>query len=251
MNLDLTTPKVAFSLQPAARQLLASCRPDLEDQRRRLEALLPPPREQLGGGGNDDSDDEGASADDDWEGGDQGSRRGRGGRSKKRQRELNVMLRERLQAAKRDKDARARFTARRVLPAWRQRQAVLSAVGKSRVTLVTGETGCGKSTQVPQFILDEAAAAGRGGAVHIVITQPRVLTATALARRVAQERGEAVGGVVGFSVGGARKVVGPDTCLRFVTPGLLLRWLGVAHDLAGVTHVIVDEVHERGIQVGG
>lgn len=89
---------------------------------------------------------------------------------------------------------------------------------------------------------------GQGGSVNIVVTQPRQLTAIALARRVASERGEAVGDVVGYSVRGQKRV-GPDTCIRFVTPGLLLRWMSAVPLLDSVTHVVLDEVHERGIQV--
>jgi len=66
--------------------------------------------------------------------------------------------------------------------------------------VVCGETGCGKSTQVPQYILEEMVAAGRGGEASIVVTQPRRIAAISLAQRVAAERGGRVGGVVGYAV---------------------------------------------------
>ncbi|KAL3157307.1 hypothetical protein ABBQ38_001537 [Trebouxia sp. C0009 RCD-2024] len=60
--------------------------------------------------------------------------------------------------------------------------------------------GCGKSTQVPQYILEAAVAAGQGAACNIICTQPRRISAVGVSTRVAQERGEGVGGVVGYSV---------------------------------------------------
>ena len=65
---------------------------------------------------------------------------------------------------------------------------------------MSGDTGSGKSTQVPQMVLEEAIAAGRGGEVFIACTQPRRISAISLAQRVADERGERVGDVVGYQV---------------------------------------------------
>ena len=80
------------------------------------------------------------------------------------------------------------------LPAHRVREEFLALVEKQTITLVNGQTGCGKSTQLPQFLLD-------GAAARIVCTQPRRLAATALARRVSEERGEKQPGAPGSSVG--------------------------------------------------
>ncbi|KAG8239455.1 hypothetical protein J437_LFUL017589 [Ladona fulva] len=67
-------------------------------------------------------------------------------------------------------------------------QEIISLIEENRVVVVTGEAGCGKSTQVPQFILDDWAAHGLGGFCNIVVTQPRRISATSLAERVSHER---------------------------------------------------------------
>jgi ATP-dependent RNA helicase DHX57 len=106
------------------------------------------------------------------------------------------------------------------------------------------------STQLPQFILDHEIAAGRGGSASIIITQPRRVAAMGVASRVAQERMEDVDkspGTVGYAIRGERRA-GPDTKVLFCTTGVILRRLGSGDpDLEGVSHVVVDEAHERGV----
>jgi len=137
--------------------------------------------------------------------------------------------------------------AREALPAWSCRGSVLEAVESSRAVVISGATGCGKSTQVPQFVLEQWVSEGRGGACQIVCTQPRRISAVGLASRVAAERGEHVGGTVGFSVRLESKQ-SQKTHLLFCTTGILLRRLMGDSSLAGVSHVIVDEVHERSLE---
>ena len=81
----------------------------------------------------------------------------------------------------------------------------------------------------------------------IVCTQPRRIAATGVANRVADERGEAIGGMVGSSVRLESRFT-RRTRLLFCTTGILLRRLLGNRDLAGVTHVLVDECHERGVE---
>lgn len=69
-----------------------------------------------------------------------------------------------------------------------------------QVTVISGETGCGKTTQVPQFILESEVMAGRGAKTSIVVTQPRRISAVSIAERVAQERGEPLGETVGYQI---------------------------------------------------
>ncbi|CAD7930194.1 unnamed protein product [Amoebophrya sp. A25] len=129
---------------------------------------------------------------------------------------------------------------RKSLPAWELRQDVLESVHLNQVTLISGETGCGKSTQVPQFLLD--------GNPHcnILVAQPRRIAAISLAKRVQDERG---GGnmernMVGFHVPLERKTR-QQTRLTFCTTSMLRKRLFTDPELTGVTHIVFDEVHER------
>ena len=122
----------------------------------------------------------------------------------------------------------------------------MKAVCENRVTLIAGETGCGKTTQVPQFLLDHEVKAGRGGDCNIICTQPRRIAAIGVADRVAVEQGCQLGGTVGYQIRLDAKM-SRDTRLLFCTTGILLRRMHGDPDLQGVTHVIVDEVHERNV----
>lgn len=141
---------------------------------------------------------------------------------------------------------------RESLPAYQARKTLLAAVEKHRVVLVAGETGCGKTTQVPQFLLDDAIQDGRGSVCSIVITQPRRVSAMGVAARVASERGESLdkevgeSATVGYAIRGERRA-SRNCRLLFSTTGVLLRRLATGSDpaLESVSHVIVDEVHER------
>ncbi|KAG7338163.1 ATP-dependent helicase HrpA [Nitzschia inconspicua] len=136
---------------------------------------------------------------------------------------------------------------RKCLPAWNARDKFLSALREAdksgRVVLVTGDTGCGKTTQIPQFILEENASTAK-----IVVAQPRRLAATGVAARVAEERGESQPGSasVGYVVRGAT-AVSADTRLLFCTFGILLRQLQAEGALDHITHIVIDEVHERNL----
>eukprot|EP00730_Choanoeca_flexa_P018088 TRINITY_DN8779_c0_g1_i1.p3 TRINITY_DN8779_c0_g1~~TRINITY_DN8779_c0_g1_i1.p3 ORF type:complete len:330 (+),score=67.56 TRINITY_DN8779_c0_g1_i1:4726-5715(+) len=134
----------------------------------------------------------------------------------------------------------ARFTAK--LPAAELKQSILDTLQTHQVVLLSGETGSGKTTQVPQFLLEHAAEHGKP--CTIVCTQPRRISAISVAKRVAEEYGTQLGDTVGYSIRLDRRM-GPNTKLLFCTTGLLLRLVTADPDLNYVTHVIVDEVHER------
>jgi ATP-dependent RNA helicase DHX36 len=133
---------------------------------------------------------------------------------------------------------------------------ITDAVERNQVVLIAGETGCGKTTQVPQFLLDACWEKGRP--CKILCTQPRRISAITVAERVATERGEPLGGTVGYQIR-LDTVGGPGSSLMFCTNGILLRKLtGAARKKAveeleegddeidiDATHIVVDEIHER------
>ncbi|XP_074473095.1 3'-5' RNA helicase YTHDC2 isoform X3 [Sebastes fasciatus] len=132
---------------------------------------------------------------------------------------------------------------RRSLPVHERQDEIVQLVRENRVVLVVGETGSGKTTQIPQFLLDDCSR--KGEPCRIFCTQPRRLAAIAVAERVAAERGESVGQTIGYHIR-LESRVSPKTLLTFCTSGVFLRTL-MAGDasLTTVTHAIVDEVHER------
>ncbi|KAF8323715.1 P-loop containing nucleoside triphosphate hydrolase protein [Clavulina sp. PMI_390] len=132
------------------------------------------------------------------------------------------------------------------LPAWNAQDDIISLMRKSRVLLCVGETGCGKTTQLPQFVLDACIEAGQGARTNIVITQPRRVSAISVAARVSSERTD--DGSVGYAIRGESKQT-RRTKLLFCTTGVLLRRLTLSgsEGLTGVSHIIVDEVHERSV----
>jgi ATP-dependent helicase HrpB len=125
------------------------------------------------------------------------------------------------------------------LPIIEIKTALLAATQKYRRLILTAPTGSGKSTQVPQYLLDSGKLAG-----EIVILQPRRLPARMLAGWVAQSRGGKVGDDVGYQIL-LDNVTSPRTRIRYVTEGILLRQMLSDPKLTGISCVIFDEFHER------
>ncbi|XP_020576741.1 DExH-box ATP-dependent RNA helicase DExH1 [Phalaenopsis equestris] len=163
-------------------------------------------------------------------------------------------VRERFSAELRDLQIskKATFSAtamqsfRQKLPAYKLKEIFLKSVSCNQVLVVSGETGCGKTTQLPQFILEEEIANLKGADCSIVCTQPRRISAISVATRVATERGETIGETVGYQIRLEAKR-SAQTRLLFCTTGVLLRKLVQEPDLGGVSHLIIDEIHERGM----
>ncbi|MCJ1311209.1 hypothetical protein MMC25_004880 [Agyrium rufum] len=146
-------------------------------------------------------------------------------------------------------------TGRKTLPAWALGDAIVATVAQNQVTIISGETGSGKSTQSVQFILDDMIQRQLGSAANIICTQPRRISALGLASRVSEERYSTLGDEVGYAIRGESKLTRGATKITFVTTGVLLRRLqtsggsqdDVVASLADVSHVVVDEVHERSL----
>ncbi|XP_058165059.1 ATP-dependent RNA helicase DHX29 isoform X2 [Dasypus novemcinctus] len=142
---------------------------------------------------------------------------------------------------------------RQQLPVFKHRNLIVETLKRHRVVVVAGETGSGKSTQVPHFLLEDLLLNEWGTSkCNIVCTQPRRISAVSLATRVCEELGCDNG------PGGRNSLCGyqirmdsrssDSTRLLYCTTGVLLRKLQEDGLLTNVSHVIVDEVHERSVQ---
>lgn len=124
------------------------------------------------------------------------------------------------------------------------KKEIVDAVENHPVLVLCGTTGCGKTTQVPQFILDHFTEKGSGGSCCILVTQPRRISAVSIAQRVAAERQEEIGDVCGYSIRFDTKL---GRHINFCTSGVLLRMLHTSPLLDGISILIIDEIHERDI----
>ncbi|XP_036164410.1 ATP-dependent RNA helicase DHX29 isoform X1 [Myotis myotis] len=142
---------------------------------------------------------------------------------------------------------------RQQLPVFKHRSAIVETLKRHRVVVVAGDTGSGKSTQVPHFLLEDLLLNEPGTRkCNIVCTQPRRISAVSLATRVCDELGcdSGPGGrnsVCGYQIRMESRA-SESTRLLYCTTGVLLRKLQEDGLLTSVSHVIVDEVHERSVQ---
>jgi len=140
---------------------------------------------------------------------------------------------------------------RRELPMNQYVGEVLELVNNNPFSIVVGATGSGKTTQVPQILLENAISKGEGARCNVICTQPRRIAATSVAQRVAVERNEKLQESVGYQVRFDSKLPQPGGSITFCTTGILLQQLrSSAEDtLEGISHILIDEVHERDIQI--
>ncbi|CAA9465937.1 MAG: ATP-dependent helicase HrpA, partial [uncultured Solirubrobacteraceae bacterium] len=176
-------------------------------------------------------------------------------------------LRRRIERARRDRDpqayvrvaeeverAEARLARRRAsvpavsyppeLPVSARREDLLAAIAEHQVVVVAGETGSGKTTQLPKLCLE----LGRGVRGTIAHTQPRRLAARTVAQRIADELRVPLGEAVGYSVRFASQAR-EDTLLRLMTDGLLLAEIQQDRELRRYDTIIIDEAHERSLNI--
>ncbi len=130
------------------------------------------------------------------------------------------------------------------LPIAAEAERIVELIRAHQVVVIAGETGSGKTTQLPKLCL----AAGRGAAGMIGCTQPRRIAARAVARRVAEELQVPMGGAVGYQVRFTENV-GEQTAIKFMTDGILLAEIASDRWLSRYDTLIVDEAHERSLNI--
>ncbi|RHY16732.1 hypothetical protein DYB25_004790 [Aphanomyces astaci] len=131
---------------------------------------------------------------------------------------------------------------RQSLPVFKLKRQLMEAILHNQVLVVIGETGSGKTTQMTQYMAE------MGLTAHGIIgcTQPRRVAASSVAKRVAEEFGCALGQEVGYSVR-FEDVTSPDTVIKYMTEGMLMREYLADNRLSRYSAIILDEAHERGI----
>jgi ATP-dependent helicase HrpA len=130
------------------------------------------------------------------------------------------------------------------LPILAKKEAILAAIRKNPVVIITGETGSGKTTQIPKMCLE----AGRGLSGMIGCTQPRRIAAVSVARRIAEEMDEELGRSVGYKIR-FDDCISQSTFIKFMTDGILLMEAQRDRLLNAYDTIIIDEAHERTLNI--
>ncbi|KAM7399204.1 hypothetical protein PAMP_018490 [Pampus punctatissimus] len=155
-----------------------------------------------------------------------------------------------LQSKKSDPKYKEMLKFREKLPSYRKKEELVKLINSNRVLVVSGETGCGKTTQVTQFILDDHINRGMGSMCRVVCTQPRRISAISVAERVAAERAESVGNgnSCGYQIRLQSRLPRRQGSVLYCTTGIILQWLRSDPLLSSVSHLVLDEIHERSLQ---
>lgn len=132
---------------------------------------------------------------------------------------------------------------RQSLPAFDTKETFIKTIREHDITIVQGETGSGKTTQLPQFLMEGLYQPGK----TIAVTQPRRVAAISVAKRVADETDTKIGEQIGYSVR-FNDCVSRETRLKYMTDGMLLSEMMADPDLRRYSIVVLDEAHERGLQ---
>ena len=138
----------------------------------------------------------------------------------------------------------------RKLPAFNHRIEILGALARTQAIVVAGGTGTGKTTQVPQYVLEDFKQrhAAQNRVCKIVVAQPRKISAISVAERIAHERGERLGQSVGYQVRLQKVMPTAEHCILLCTTALALKYLDDDDSMQDMTHLVIDEAHERSIE---
>lgn len=139
---------------------------------------------------------------------------------------------------------------REKLPSYEMKEELVRLIADNQVLVISGETGCGKTTQVTQFVLDDYIQKGMGSLCRVVCTQPRRISAISVAERVAAERAEPVGDGMscGYQIRLQSRLPRKQGSVLYCTTGIILQWLRSDPYLSSISHLVLDEVHERSLQ---
>ncbi|KAI0471268.1 P-loop containing nucleoside triphosphate hydrolase protein [Xylaria cf. heliscus] len=140
-----------------------------------------------------------------------------------------------------EKKAMSIQETRKSLPIYKYRDEFIAAIEQYQILVLVGETGSGKTTQLPQYLHE---AGYTKGGLKVGCTQPRRVAAMSVAARVAEEMGVKVGNEVGYSIR-FEDNTSDKTILKYMTDGMLLREFMTEPDLAGYSAIMIDEAHER------
>jgi pre-mRNA-splicing factor ATP-dependent RNA helicase DHX16 len=146
---------------------------------------------------------------------------------------------EQLKAA--EKRALTMEETRKSLPIYQYREEFIAALAEHQILVIVGETGSGKTTQLPQYLHE---AGYTKGGLKVGCTQPRRVAAMSVAARVADEMGVKVGNEVGYSIR-FEDATSDKTILKYMTDGMLLREFMTEPDLGAYSALMIDEAHER------
>lgn len=136
------------------------------------------------------------------------------------------------------------------LPVWKYERQILDIINNHTYCLIAGETGSGKSTQIPQMVLDQAIRRQAGAEIRVLCVQPRRIAASSLAQRVAHERGEKIGDTVGFQVRFESHWPRTGGAITYCTTGIMLNLLQTSPQfLHSFSHIMLDEIHVRDVGI--
>lgn len=133
--------------------------------------------------------------------------------------------------------------SRKLLPVYQYRDELLKSIKDNQVMIIVGETGSGKTTQLPQYLIEDGYT--QEGKFQIAVTQPRRVAATSVAKRVSDEMEVILGQEVGYTIRFEDKTTPNKTILKYMTDGMLLREFLSDPMLSKYSCIMIDEAHER------